>query len=234
VDSKTEVEGLKMIRCPLCTDDTGKVFADNYYRCEVCRYVFLDRDFLPSKEEERRIYDYHQNDPSDLAYINFLSQITGPLQTELALSFPNGSSPLEGLDFGCGPGPAICEMLASNQFLVSNFDPTYANDSSLLERNWDFIVSTEVFEHLHTPSENIKMLIEVLNPGGVLAIMTLMITDKLIQAPDQFLKWFYRNDPTHVGFFHKDSFEYLAKTYNLELRIWNDRCVTLRKKLEEV
>ncbi len=183
----------------------------------------MNRDKLPTKAKERRLYDLHQNSSEDLKYKTFLSRIIEPLECELERS-TNIETPLTGLDFGSGPGPTLHLLLRDIGYDVYNYDPLYAPDIALLERNWDFICATEVFEHLHHPNGVFKNLIGMLKPKGVIAIMTLLYSSKI-----DFKSWFYKNDPTHVGFFSKTSLEWMAKQFNLRLRIHDDRCITFKK-----
>jgi hypothetical protein len=46
--------------------------------------------------------------------------------------------------------------------------------------------------------------------GGVLAIMTQMITKET-----DFSTWYYKNDPTHICFFSKQTMRYLAQQWGV-------------------
>lgn len=209
--------------CPLCLEGSAEIFEESYFQCKSCEYIFLDRALLPTHKEEREIYDYHENNPDDQGYLDFLSQIIEPLKSEL-INFNKPDKILNGLDFGCGPGPAFPKLLNSEKTNVQNYDPIYFPNDELLNRTWDFIISTEVFEHLHHPNNTVKSLIPSLNPNGVLAIMTLIYTEEI-----DFKSWFYKKDPTHVGFFTKSSFDWIANHFGLNCKIHNNRCITFSK-----
>ena len=60
-------------------------------------------------------------------------------------------------------------------------------------------------EHLHHPGAELERLWSLLAPGGWLGVMT-----KLVRDPEAFASWHYKNDPTHVCFFSRDSWQWWA------------------------
>jgi len=92
------------------------------------------------------------------------------------------------------------------------YDPIYYPDATYRDGQFDLIVSTEVFEHLSDPIATLRHLREHLRPGGHLALQT--------QFPppgrDAFLDWYYRLDPTHIGFFTPETFRYMAGAVGLQ------------------
>ncbi|MBD3640238.1 MAG: class I SAM-dependent methyltransferase [Marinobacter sp.] len=170
-----------------------------------------------SADEERAIYELHENDPEDAGYRRFLSKLANPLTERL----PPGA---EGLDFGSGPGPALAGMLEEAGFSMALYDPFFHPDKASLARTYDFITCTEVVEHLHEPAEAFSLLDRSLRPGGWLGIMTCFQTDD-----DRFDNWHYRRDPTHVVFYRQATFEWLAGTYGWTLEVPVKDVVLLRK-----
>ena len=71
-----------------------------YWKCDHCLVVFLDPKFRLSLSEEKNRYQQHNNDIHDKDYRLFLSKLFNPLKLKLQ---PES----KGLDFGCGPGPAL-------------------------------------------------------------------------------------------------------------------------------
>jgi 2-polyprenyl-3-methyl-5-hydroxy-6-metoxy-1,4-benzoquinol methylase len=135
----------------------------------------------------------------------------------------NGS---EILEFGCGPGPVLAKLLENEGAKVTKYDKFFFDDESYKEKKYDFITSTEVFEHLQHPKESLAELAELLKPGGMIAIMT----NFHLNDTDRFLKWWYRRDPTHISFFNKRVFEVLTKKLNLTIkRCDNRKIITLVK-----
>ena len=93
------------------------------------------------------------------------------------------------------------------------YDLFYQPDESVLEKEFDFIVTTEVVEHLSQPLEVFKKLLSMLKPGGMLAVMTRLHNDSIY-----FKGWHYKNDPTHIGFFSVETFEWLSDHLGLNHR----------------
>ena len=170
----------------------------DYWRCPVCVATFLDPAQLPGIESERREYELHRNAPGDPGYRRFLQRLSVPLLARLAPA-------RRGLDYGCGPGPALASMLREAGHDVVVYDPFYFDLPEVLERRYDFITCTEVVEHFHRPATEFTRLGRMLAPGGVLAVMTCFQTDD-----NRFANWHYRRDPTHVVFYRQATFEWLA------------------------
>jgi SAM-dependent methyltransferase len=117
-----------------------------------------------------------------------------------------------GLDFGSGPGPALARMLTEAGHDVALYDPFYAPRRAVLTGRYDFITATEVVEHLHRPGPELDRLYRLLNPGGLLGIMTKRVIDR-----ERFARWHYINDPTHVCFFSGATFDWLAARWQARL-----------------
>ncbi len=147
---------------------------------------------------ERAHYLTHENDPDDPRYRAFLSRLATPLLKRL-------SPGLSGLDYGCGPGPALAAMLREAGHSVTLYDPFFAADATVLAGRYDFITCTEVVEHFHEPAREFRQLDGLLRPGGWLAVMTMFQTDDA-----RFANWHYRKDPTHVVFYREATMRTLA------------------------
>lgn len=173
-----------------------------YWRCRVCQATFLDPSQLPGPEEELKQYLLHENDPDDPRYRKFLSKVCAPLLNRLP---PR----CVGLDFGCGPGPALAKMLNEAGHDMHLYDPFFAPDPAALKRSYDFITCTEVAEHLHHPAAAFASLDKLLQPGGWLAVMTSFQTDDA-----RFGNWHYRQEPSHVVFYRGETFRHLAKQFD--------------------
>lgn len=153
--------------------------------------------FLSSKEE-KSVYDLHDNSAEDPGYRRFLERLFGPLSHRLA---PNSC----GLDFGSGPGPTLSKMFEEAGHSMEIYDPFFAPETILLQRQYDFIVASEVVEHLHYPRRELDRLWSCLKPNGLLGIMTKRVIDR-----EAFSRWHYKSDPTHVCFFSTETFQWLA------------------------
>lgn len=212
--------------CPLCSssqtqlyhrEQRPKVLPRDYHRCNRCLLVFVPAAFHLPAEAEKAVYDQHQNNPQDPHYRRFLNRLCQPLLAKLK---PGA----QGLDFGSGPGPALSLMLAEAGYPCSNYDLYYCNRPEALQQRYDFICSTEVFEHLSQPGEIARQLLGLLKPGGWLGLMT-----KRLTTDDAFPNWHYTLDPTHISFFADDSFRWLADEYQLQLEFHGPDVVLLQK-----
>lgn len=210
-----------MSLCPVCEQgslsDFRVVKAQRYLRCDVCEATVMDASCRLSPEQEREIYQLHDNDPSHPGYRTFLSKLTEPLLERL----PSGAS---GLDFGCGPGPALAQMLEAEGMAVSLYDPYFYPSAVALDQTYDFITCTEVVEHLYAPAGVFRELDRMLKPGGWLGVMTCFQTDD-----DRFDNWHYRRDPTHVVFYREFTFKLLANRFGWRLEIPRKDVALFRK-----
>ena len=209
------------IACPLCkTTNSSKFYKEKfreYLRCLSCDFIFVPKMYHLSDAEEKSRYDTHNNDPNDHRYRHFLSQLLVPLLERI-------QQKSNGLDFGSGPGPTLSLMLEECGHSVDLYDKFYANDISVFEKKYDFITATEVVEHLSEPMFEISRLIEMLNNQGHLAVMTQILTPQI-----DFSSWYYKNDPSHIGFFTKKSLSFLASYLNIEVYFISERVVFFQK-----
>jgi len=179
--------------------------------------VFVPSDQHLSLADEKAIYDLHDNDLDDAGYRHFLTRLVEPLQARLM----PGS---KGLDYGCGPGPLLAQMLKEQGHAVEIFDPFYANHPQLLQQHYDFVTCTEVVEHFRQPNQEFQRLFSLLKPHGLLGLMT-----KLVIDAEAFSKWHYKNDLTHVSFFSEPTLRWLADTYRYSLKIIGKDVIIFRR-----
>jgi hypothetical protein len=209
------------IACPLCQSDCRLSFyQDNsrhYWQCQDCFLVYLEFSQRLSCADEKAQYDLHQNFIHDEGYRQFLNRLFEPLMARTNLDS-------RGLDYGCGPGPTLSKMFEEAGRSMCCYDIFYANDTSVLTQNYHFITATEVVEHLFQPGDVFNKLWQQLIPGGILGLMT-----KLLIDVDSFSRWHYKNDPTHVCFFSRQTFKCLAKKLNAKLEIIGKDVILLTK-----
>lgn len=207
--------------CPLCNSEGPDPFFEDkkrvYLQCLNCKLVFVTKCYWLSTEDEKATYDLHENDADDPGYRKFLSRLTTPLLERL-------NSKQKGLDFGCGPGPTLSLLLKEQGHQVDLYDPFYYNDPSVFHKKYDFICATEVVEHLHHPHGEFTALFRMLKQGGWLSIMTKMVIDK-----HAFSQWHYIRDMTHICFYSKSTFEYLAQRFDAELNFIEKDVILLKK-----
>ncbi|WMC10599.1 class I SAM-dependent methyltransferase [Oceanimonas pelagia] len=206
--------------CPLCDFSDHALFHQDrrrYHRCARCGLIFVEPAQRLAAEAEKAEYDLHDNDPEDAGYRRFLSRLAAPLMARLA----PGSV---GLDFGCGPGPALAAMFNEAGFSVTTYDPYYAHYPERLQRQYDFVTCTEAIEHFYSPGREWRRLLAMLRPGGWLGLMT-----KLARDQAAFASWHYKQDPTHVCFFSRDTFVWLAERDGLGIEFIGADVILLHK-----
>ena len=210
--------------CPLCRRRASERFFEDarrvYLRCDGCGLVFVPERYWLSLEEEKAVYDLHRNDPVDPGYRRFVSRLSIPLVNRLGPS-------RQGLDFGCGPGPALSRILEEQGHRVALYDPFYHNDEGVVmkARTYDFICATEVVEHLRDPAHEFEALFNMLRADGWLGIMTKLLIDR-----EAFRSWHYIRDPTHICFFSRTTFEYLARRFEADVEFVGKDVILLHKR----
>lgn len=208
--------------CPLCRASAPDFYHQDkqrsYFRCNVCALVFADRASLLSSDAEHAQYLLHNNDLNDNGYRQFLARLSVPLMAALT------GTGYSGLDFGCGPGPLLAKMLTEAGQQMQLWDPYFADNPAVLQQQYDFICCSEAIEHFVTPQNEWQLWQQLLKPKGVLAIMTKRYTDLVA-----FSRWHYKNDPTHVSFFHQDTFSWLAAEAKMTADFVTNDVVILQK-----
>lgn len=194
--------------CPLCGGTARPFFSGggrDYLRCGTCALTFLEPSQRADPARERARYAEHNNDPRDPGYREFLDRLLAPLAAALR---PGA----EGLDYGCGPGPTASMMMRERGFQSSDYDPYFFNETQLLVRAYDFVVCTEVLEHLRGPAEDLARLDGLLKPGGILGVMT-----GVLEEDAAFSSWWYRNDFTHIAFYRPETLAWIAARFGWSL-----------------
>jgi SAM-dependent methyltransferase len=208
--------------CPLCEASSEKIHQvpgtmdSRYFHCLNCQIIFTHPEDLPDRLEEQIRYEDHENTIEAPGYRKFLNQAILPTLTFL-------SARMRGLDYGSGPGPTLSLLLRREGIGCQDYDPIFGPE--LPSGPFDFIFSTEAFEHFHHPGHEISRLDQLLKPGGILTVMTMFRP-----GVDEIEEWFYRKDNTHVTFFNKDTFDFICQKWNYE-HLWDDgkRVIIFRK-----
>ncbi|MBI4870709.1 MAG: class I SAM-dependent methyltransferase [Candidatus Riflebacteria bacterium] len=199
--------------CPLC--GAGTVLATQagsreFRRCEACELVSVPRHRQPGDEQARARYLRHHNLPDDEGYVDFLR----PALEAVRRHAPPGGTVL---DLGCGPSPVLAGLLSGAGFRVWAHDPLFGPDlpralTAAGPPPFDCVVATEVVEHFREPGADLKAALRLLAPGGRLVAMTL-----LLQPDTDLASWWYARDPTHVAFYSRRTFEFVARRHGLHL-----------------
>ncbi len=169
--------------------------------------------------DEKLRYDYHINNIEDTGYVNFLNRVIEPASKFLDES-------MIGLDYGCGPGPTLSQLIEQKEIKCDFYDPIYFPELDVSSK-LDFIFATECLEHFYNPKQEIEKIIGLLKPNGILAIMT-----EFWKTKEEFPNWYYLKDDTHVSLFKENTFEYICKEFGFEV-LYTDakRVIVLRKLL---
>lgn len=205
------------MNCPLCQSSHTSLYDQDefrhYHQCGGCELIFVPRSELVSSSEEKFRYDQHENHPDDPRYREYLKKIVDSIHPFLK---PTS----RGLDFGCGESTLLEQLFVEAGFPTRSYDLFYQNDESVLHEKYDFIILSEVIEHLREPREIMLQLKEQLNPGGVFGIKTRLQP----LSKTEFSRWYYKKDPTHIQFFNPKSFEKLNEVLGLNVfrNIGND------------
>lgn len=208
--------------CPLCAGSNIKFYLQDkkrrYWQCQSCALVFADPGSHLAADAEVAIYLQHENNPNDPRYRTFLNKLAQPLLQRL------GKAGLNGLDFGCGPGPTLSVMLEEAGQQMAVFDPYFANHPQVLTKQFDFICCTEAIEHFYQPAKEWALWLHLLKADGWLGLMT-----KLAPELAEFANWHYKNDPTHVCFFSQQTFLFLAKRDGFTVEFIGNDVILLHK-----
>ncbi|GAA4325460.1 class I SAM-dependent methyltransferase [Pontixanthobacter gangjinensis] len=203
--------------CSLCNCSTLKFVSANdrdYLQCTGCRAILLAPEFFLEAEEEKRRYSLHNNDVTDPRYIQFVNPIVEHVKQDFQ---PDAS----GLDFGCGTGPVITNELEKKGFSIKLYDPYFQPNQEVLAEKFDFIVCCEVMEHFQQPLKEFKLLRSLLKKNGKLYCKTALWDDS-----GNFEAWHYKNDPTHVIFYRKDTLKWIRENLDFtQVDIFKDHIV---------
>ncbi|MDP1540151.1 MAG: class I SAM-dependent methyltransferase [Moraxellaceae bacterium] len=209
------------MNCPLCGADqsfkpvTG---ADKrrFWLCLSCDLIFADPSEHLSPTAEKAFYGTHHNTIESAGYVAFLQRLLTP-----ALAFMRPG--MRALDYGCGPGPVMSELVHREGLSCDNYDPFFAPE--LPSPPYDIIFASECFEHFHRPQQELQRILSLLAPSGYLAIMT-----EHWQTKAAFASWYYSKDPTHVVFFNARSIDFICRQFGFRL-CWQDgrRVVILQR-----
>lgn len=199
------------VLCPLCSG-LGKLFHQNprqlFYQCKNCSSIFADKNLHPDAKKEYAHYAKHENNVEDKGYQQFVSPITQAIIKEFTPEH-------KGLDFGAGPGPVISKILNDNKFSIIQYDPYFHYYPELLNKTYDYIACCEVMEHFYNPKKEFALLKKLLKPQGKLYCMTHIYDENI-----DFEKWYYKNDPTHVFIYQKNTLNWIKENFgfsNLEI-----------------
>ena len=193
--------------CPLCNTDKSEILKSKLrtglFKCLNCFLIYVAKEQHLTLEQEKRRYELHQNSIENSGYVDFLNQA-------LFASKKFIKKEMKGLDYGCGPNPVLSELLAAQGFKCVNYDPYFFDIE--LKPPYDYIFSTECFEHFVSPERELLRIKNSLSAGGILIVMTSLYDDNT-----DFNNWYYLRDATHISFYCKETFDYIAQKYDFKI-----------------
>ena len=202
------------MECKLCGSKKIQQIAieDKYYYCKNCELIFIDPVSLPSYKKELEVYEGHDNTHENEGYVRRFKDFINTLIVEHIDEIE------EVLEYGCGPGPVLADMLEERGLNVIKYDPFFYPEVNYKKKKYDLITSTEVFEHFWEPKKEVEKLIELIKPDKYLAVMT-----SFHPGAEEFKEWWYRRDSTHVAFYNLNTFKYLESNYPLKILNTNNK-----------
>ena len=202
------------MKCKLCGSEKIKKISieDKYYYCENCELIFIDPNSFPSYKKELEVYEGHDNNHENEGYVRRFRNFINTLIVEHMEDIEDV------LEFGCGPGPVLADMLEERGLNVVKYDPFFYSDVDYKNKEYDLITSTEVFEHFWEPKQEVEKLIELIKDKAYLAVMT-----SFHPGFEEFKDWWYRRDSTHVTFYNLNTFKYLESNYPLKIIKTNNK-----------
>lgn len=206
------------MNCPLCQQELHHKNISGFYLCTNCHGYVKDNQLRYNPEQEKQHYLMHNNDVKDKGYQNFVTDLVDQISLHC-------TKDQKGLDFGCGSAPVTSYLLQKREYTIDLYDPYFAPEIDYKSNTYDYIFSCEVFEHFYWPKKEIETLLSILKPNGHLMIKTHLYNQKI-----DFDSWYYIKDLTHVFIYTKETMEYIAKKYNLEILLMEQRLIVLRKR----
>lgn len=199
------------MHCLLCSSPAAALWArdfddKHYLKCGICDLVWMEESRRPDSSQERARYLEHHNFVDDPGYLSYLNKLALPV---LGLV----DKKARGLDYGAGPVEGMRAVLEPRGYQVSSYDPIFFPNQELLKNHYDFVLCAEAAEHFFSPREEFEKLNKLLVPGGILGVTSQLV---VLDIP-RFLKWNYRNDPTHVVFYSEKSVRWIAQHFGWEL-----------------
>lgn len=204
------------MQCLLCSashTDSFRVDKNpprNYFHCQACDLIFMVPSERLNSTLEKQRYDQHQNEGSQ-GYQAFLEPLVKYIDDHYKKEGVARDS-LTTLDFGCGPTAFLSQLLSHKGYRTSQYDLYYFPDLEQLRRTYHFVTSTEVWEHLFNPKQEIEKILRMVKPGGLIGVMT-----STHRGESAFHDWHYRRDPSHVVFYSEKTMNFIANTYKLKI-----------------
>lgn len=203
--------------CKICKKNTINKVINNvdYIFCPSCGFLSkAERHILNSNDEFLR-YKNHQNNNED--YKKYQENFYHIIREFLGENV---------LDFGCGDGHVLANILAQNGHNSHYYDLYFYPQENYKKILYDAIILEEVIEHIREPLPVLLPLLSLLKNDGRLIIRTRFIPS------DVFLNnWWYLRDITHISFFDMKTFKYLCQVLKMQIIYCNDKDIVILEKV---
>ena len=208
--------------CSVCKSCDLKLFSiyDKliYWECKTCGAKILDSKCYINYNDEKKHYLKHNNLITDTNHKNFLLKLIKPVKDKISTSDI-------GLDYGCGYAPIVAYILKSYGFKVELYDPLFFPNKEIFLKKYKFITCSEVVEHFFNPYDEFDKINNLLDNNSWFGVMT-----TFLPKDDLFENWYYRRDPTHVVFYKKETFQYIAFQRKWQVFFPSENIVLFYKK----
>jgi len=205
------------MNCPLC-QNSAELFTTGenreYQLCDFCGLIFVPPQFHIEIESEIKRYQEHENSLDNEGYVAMFMK-------KVSLIKKHCPQIKNALDFGCGYEPVLKILLEREGLKTEAYDSIFFPGLPK-SKSFDLVISTETFEHLKNPFQDIKWATNHVAPSGFLAVMTHFYPlEEGKPSEEKFSKWYYKRDPTHIVFYSSKSFHWIADKMGLQIILNN-------------
>ena len=116
-------------------------------------------------------------------------------------------------------------MMTEDGYTTKNYDPIFQPNTFVLNRKYEFVVSSETIEHFVDVRANFDFIDGILAKSGVFGVMTSIKYQHI-----RFETWSYHYDPTHVSFYSPVTMAYIASNWDWDIAGIYDNVYIYRKK----
>jgi 2-polyprenyl-3-methyl-5-hydroxy-6-metoxy-1,4-benzoquinol methylase len=194
-------------KCHLCGTDSPlacAAIARSFHHCPQCDFIFVPTLQHLSEDAQRERYLQHHNTIDDAGYV-------ATLREPIALLRKHAPAAQRVLDYGCGPTPVLVELLRREGFDAHGYDPLFPSGDALTPP-YDAVISTETFEHFADPAQELRRIMSLLGPKGLL-----IVTTHFHAGPQALQDWWYARDKTHVAFYSLRTLRAIAAGHGMAL-----------------